>query len=350
MAISKLKARLLGPIMLACLSSACAARASAPASPWGPGPFATLATAKRVVLTVRPSQKVFVSGSGVPLVATFLNRGRIPLLFPQLERARAMFNRMRVMYLPTGRHAGPLLDSPLPNELYSENTTALGPLRPGRSVRFWKPIEIGRYADMTMPGKYLVQLDAGVAKSNTLAVRMVSPKWAVVDGAPAIVPAVARTPVLSKQRSPLMVFVRQDQGAPGGPVSISVCIRAAKKKHDMVIRLSGDALVDIRAVQVVGPDGVAGDRLVSEPKPHHAPIPNWKPAPHTAYGEWLQMHPPKKLPGKTYDLKPGVVYKYAVPINLSCQYDMSLAGVYHVRVELAHPKIWSNWVTVKVPS
>ncbi|MGC8561378.1 MAG: hypothetical protein ACP5O1_11950 [Phycisphaerae bacterium] len=72
------------------------------------------------------------------------------------------------------------------------------------------------------------------------------------------------------------------------------------------------------------------------------------PTPLTAYGRWLLKHPPKRLPEKNYKLKPGVVYQYAVPINLSCQYDMSQGGTYRVRVELAHPKIWSNWIKVKV--
>ena len=30
-------------------------------------------------------------------------------------------------------------------------------------------------------------------------------------------------------------------------------------------------------------------------------------------------------------------------------YDMSLGGVYRVRVELAHTHIWSPWANVKAP-
>lgn len=37
-------------------------------------------------------------------------------------------------------------------------------------------------------------------------------------------------------------------------------------------------------------------------------------------------------------------------INLSSQFDASISGVYHVRIELAHPKVWSNWRDVDVPA
>jgi hypothetical protein len=133
------------------------------------------------------------------------------------------------------------------------------------------------------------------------------------------------------------------------PSSVWVYIRGDKSQREK-LELTGNRLLDFRAIQVEGPDGYNGEELVPKPKPHYIPKPNHQQVPLTAYGRWLVKHPPKKLPEKTYDLKPGVVYKYVVPINLSCQYDMSLAGVYHVRVELAHPKIWSNWATVKVPS
>ncbi|MGC9261887.1 MAG: hypothetical protein ACP5I8_17665, partial [Phycisphaerae bacterium] len=109
-------------------------------------------------------------------------------------------------------------------------------------------------------------------------------------------------------------------------------------------------LLDLRAIQVEGPDGYNGDELVKSPKPHYIPIPNHQQVPLTAYGKWLLKHPPKGLKAKRFTLKSGVVYKYAVPINLSCQFDMSLSGVYHVRVELAHPKVWSNWMDVEVPT
>ena len=115
----------------------------------------------------------------------------------------------------------------------------------------------------------------------------------------------------------------------------------------MALRLAGDPQLDFRAVRVHEPGEYVRGTRVQLPKPHWV-FPKLPP-PLTAYGKWLLKHPPKKLPAKLYTLKPGVVYKYAVPINLSCQYDMSLAGTYRVRVELAHPKIWSNWIKVKVP-
>ena len=134
-----------------------------------------------------------------------------------------------------------------------------------------------------------------------------------------------------------------------GPITVRAFLEY-NGRRPMALRLTGDPQLGFRAVQVTGPN-ITGEYVVAKlPKPHEVPYIRKLPPPLTAYGRWLVKHPPKKLPEKNYTLKPGVVYQYAVPINLSCQYDMSLAGTYHVRVELAHPKIWSNWVTVKVPS
>ncbi len=135
----------------------------------------------------------------------------------------------------------------------------------------------------------------------------------------------------------------------GHAFSVLARVTICAVKKSQTVRLTGNPFVDFRRVLVEGPDGYNGDELVKKPKPHYIPIPDHQQVPLTAYGKWLLKHPPKKLPAKLYTLKPGVVYKYAVPINLSCQYDMSLAGTYRVRVELAHPKIWSNWIKVKVP-
>jgi len=73
------------------------------------------------------------------------------------------------------------------------------------------------------------------------------------------------------------------------------------------------------------------------------------PAPLTAYGMWLRKHPVRGLKRTAYTLKPGIIYKYIEPINLSCMYDMTLAGVYRVRVRLVHTNIWSPWAKITVP-
>ncbi len=132
------------------------------------------------------------------------------------------------------------------------------------------------------------------------------------------------------------------------PVGVWVFLRG-DLQGGASLRLTGNRLLDFRAMKIEGPDEYNGGVLVKNPKPRYIVILNHKQVPLTAYGKWLLKHPPKKLPKKSYTLKPSVVYQYAVPINLSCQYDMSQGGIYHVRVELAHPKIWSNWINIKVP-
>ena len=124
---------------------------------------------------------------------------------------------------------------------------------------------------------------------------------------------------------------------------------ACTGRDPTLVRLTGDPLLDFARIDISGPSYTGQIAVAKKPKPHSEPIPNWKKVPLTTYGKWLAKHPVKGLKWKTYALKPGVVYKYAVPINLSCQYDMSLPGVYHVRVELANPHIWSPWMDVTVP-
>lgn len=132
------------------------------------------------------------------------------------------------------------------------------------------------------------------------------------------------------------------------PILLNVYLRTGKKPARF--RLTGNPLIDFAGTQVAGPDGVNGDHLITKPKPHYGPIPNWKAVPLTAYGKWLSKH---KLSlndkEKDYTLKPGVLYKYAVSVNLPCQFDMSIPGVYHVRLKLAGTSVKSAWEDVRIP-
>ncbi|MGC9261773.1 MAG: hypothetical protein ACP5I8_17050 [Phycisphaerae bacterium] len=166
-------------------------------------------------------------------------------------------------------------------------------------------------------------------------------------------PSVAVEPVVTPFPFPAQekgISLRAGALANGGgmPVTLGVWLRAGPKP--LRLRLTGNPLVDFRSTRVAGPDGFEGDHLVANPKPHYESIPDWKAVPLTAYGKWLAKHRSSKgLKWKTYVLEPGVVYKYTVPVNLSCRFDMSLAGAYHVRLRLARTHIWSPWVTVTVP-
>ena len=163
----------------------------------------------------------------------------------------------------------------------------------------------------------------------------------------ALVPLNLPSPKLpSARKQGLCVVLVHPAAVSPGPITVRAFLEH-KGHAPMALRLTGDPQLDFMAVQIHEPGRYVRGIRVLLPKPHWV-FPKLPP-PLTAYGKWLVKHPPKKLPEKTYDLKPGVVYKYAVPINLSCQYDMSLRGKYHVRIELAHPKIWSNWATVTVP-
>jgi hypothetical protein len=115
------------------------------------------------------------------------------------------------------------------------------------------------------------------------------------------------------------------------------------------LRLTGNPLVDFARIDVIGPSFPGEYTVVQKPKPHDVPFIRKNPAPLTAYGMWLRKHPVRGLKRTAYTLKPGIIYKYIEPINLSCMYDMTLAGVYRVRVRLVHTNIWSPWAKITVP-
>lgn len=134
------------------------------------------------------------------------------------------------------------------------------------------------------------------------------------------------------------------------PLPVLLVIYLHTGKAPVQLRLTGDPLVDFRKAQVDGPDGLNGDRLIEKPKPHYRPIPNWNAVPRTAYGSWLVRHKlGQHLKWRKYTLQPGVLYKYAVPVNLACQFDLSIPGTYHVRLGLAGTNVRSAWTDVRIP-
>lgn len=163
----------------------------------------------------------------------------------------------------------------------------------------------------------------------------------------AVEPAAVPLPFHEQDRGP---WLRAKMLASGQALPATLRVWLCAGPTPLRLRLTGNPLVDFRSTRAAGPDGFDGDHLVADPQPHYVPIPNWKAVPLTAYGKWLKRHRSQKgLKWGTYTLKPGVVYKYAVPVNLSCRLDLSLPGVYHVRLRLAHTHMWSPWVRVTVP-
>lgn len=135
-----------------------------------------------------------------------------------------------------------------------------------------------------------------------------------------------------------------------GTGRVTLCVQFLNDgQRSAKVHLTGNPSADFSAIQVTGPSFPGESITVQKPKPHEVPYIRKNPATLTAYGKWLSKHPIKNLKRKTYVLKPGVVYKYAEPINLSCMYDMSLSGVYRVRVRLKDSNIWSPWTNITVP-
>lgn len=359
---------------------------------------ASIIAASSVKLVVGAETKHFTSGSMIPLRVSFLNSGKVPFCFVQSYPAYNTF-----LFTSTLNAAHTKVPPTSFGQKWSSRraflpTHWLPPVQvvaPGRKAEYLtKPVDgqivpVGRFVDMTMPGIYRLRLitkygmvdDVAGAVHTMAGYRNIGPhRFLLQDGfafvakrtsaaaqrlvifvhSCSVPETISDVPLFKshnqelsasgsrKSTTGLVLLPRYTLGA-GGPRSVEVQL-CNREGRPISVRITGNPFVDFRRVQVAGPDGLNGDHLVARPSPHYEPIPNWKEVPLTAYGKWLVKHRVSKgLKWKTYTLKPGVVYKYAVPVNLSCQFDMSLPGVYHVRLHLAGTKLKSGWVDVTVP-
>ena len=337
-----------------------------------------------------------VSGASVPVHITLVNRSGLPLQLDPLGLGGIMLARFYVGL--AGGSRGPngsirlnangrwKIPPVLPG---SKAVASDGVLPPGQSEHWLGGYALTNLYDITIPGRYRFAIRSNyglylvrrkvwregramaiglhyflpgvwskrsLKPSERVSTGLLSNFTSLVVSAPyheatagALVPVEGRVPhFLGAGARALHIELAGPAAPDPGPATVQAFF-ASNLPRAAMIKLAGDPQTDFAAVQVTGPSMDGEVVLAKLPKPHYVAYISKALAPLTAYGKWLLKHPPKKLPKKTYTLKPGVEYQYAVPINLSCQYDMSLAGTYRVRVELAHPKIWSNWIKVKVP-
>ena len=310
------------------------------------GAFSTL-TAGNAKLWLTTSDHKTTAGVPAFLTAHLHNLGRVPIYIPRGIGPLQYF-KVNARYLGGHGHVPWLREGIIGQEMNIHRLiSAL--VQPGQSIRLWRKVEINRYLDMSMPGLYKIRFAVGHLESNWLKF-MVRPPEVQLPVGKILRPSSENWPQHGgKKQNAIQLrisgftFAGKTQAE-----GVWVFLRGGGRNGKNV-ELTGNRLVDLAAIQVEGPDGYNGDELVKKPKPHYIPMPNHQQVPFTAYGKWLLTHAPKALQEKRFTLKPGVVYKYAVPINLSCQFDMSLSGVYRVRIELAHPRVWSNWARLTVP-
>jgi hypothetical protein len=348
--------------------------------------------ANQVRLLAKAPEPSVVSGAGPAVCVIILNRSGLPLYLTQPCPARLVFRFLAEGNAADRRHPAATAFGnrwgPRRALVGIGPPTPIRRVKPGAALPYQtvsgQAIPSGRYVDLTLPGSYRLRVltsrrirryGPGQMPINFTPTR-VGPHlflFATGGGPPTggrplyralsnwtkvkILPPYGRAPAAaliaagaSKLAAPAargFAILLADPDVKGpGPITVRAFLEY-NGHGPMALRLTGDPQLDFRAVEVHEPGGYARGTRVQLPKPHWV-FPKLPP-PLTAYGKWLLKHPPKKLPEKNYTLKPGVVYKYTVPINLSCQYDMSRSGTYRVRVELAHPNIWSNWIKVKVP-
>ena len=357
---------------------------------------------KGVSLLIRANPKQFIAGAMVPIVASFSNKGKLPLCFVQSYPARYTFllrgifvaGNLRVFHLRFGqecrgqiavpRHWFPTIQVVMSGKQAEYFTNSVG----NRAVL------AGRFLDMTMPGEYRIQLHTkyGLQSAGSgpiSAWRRLGPHLSLIQDGSATIHTVRgqpwRWPHGSKpirsnwlkvtvttpyQELPKQTLIQSGGAMPTPPKnargSVQVLLTSVKTggsgpisvraefsipgKRPADVRLTGNPFADFAAMDVTGPSYPGEYTVVQVPRPHNVPFLRKTPTPLTAYGKWLAKNPAKaKLEWKNYTLKPGMVYKYAEPINLSCRFDLSLSGVYRVRVRLAHTHIWSPWEKIIVP-
>ncbi len=342
-----------------------------------------------VSIVLTPVHREFTSGSMVPVRVTFNNKGKLPFRYPCPFSAEYMLlfratqgggrppphgtafgssHRRTNLFVPgfypgsstiaplaskpylglggARQPAGRYVDLTLPGVYRLRTMTKFPPhlARPGASDRGRKAVGTIVILSLELAGPHLVT--EGRVRSNWAKVRILPPYpkppgVAVSPAGGAVAkPAVALKPGLQVE------LVKPVAKGPGPFVVHALFVDGGPQP--ITVRLTGNPLVDFKSIQVHGPSYLDRGFNAQTPKPHWVTTIPAVPK-LTAYGKWLLKHPPKKMLEKSYTLRPGVVYKYAVPINLRCEYDMSIWGCYHVRVELANPKVWSNWKKVEVP-
>ncbi len=333
--------------LLASLASICATAFIGGVTNSAPPMWAGGENVMNVELKIGLRSRKYISGFPVPVRATFINKGHRPFCFPGHIAPALLFSKILVLEAATRTAAEPVRAGGA-RELWNYDAIR-DAAPPGHSAQFWEPVYVNRAADVTMPGKYLTRLEDGKIKSNWLPFRVIAPPSRVPGGVPLVYSPSAKGLRWIASDKSVQICVRQETAAGGAHLPLVTVFFRNTARGIIHLRLSGDPFFDFMP-RMGGPDGANGDELVKHPHPHWVPIVNKTAVPLTVFGHWLaKQKTPRSLEWRPYSLKPRAVYEYAVPINLGCRFDLSLPGVYRVRVRLAHSKVRSPWAKITVP-
>ncbi len=349
------------------------------------------APARGISLRIATEKKMYASGSAIPVHADFLNHGNRPFAFLQYPGETENTFICAGTY---GRHGRPVQltlfghralhrRAYLSRHWYPPNQIVASQ----KSSQYCSPVPVGRYLDMTLPGEYHIRLTSkyGIQSAGSehawngdLAV---GPHFRLIqDGDGSIVAKrvglsnrissnwLKFTVTAPYRRLPALALTASTKAGPKLPKNVPIGIHIVLTEPDvhgpgpigmrakLVVagrnpvtrRLTGNPFADFGKIEITGPSDLDEITIVKVPKPHEI-ISKLAIPPLTAYGRWSVAHPPTGLKSRAYTLKPGVVYDYSKPINLSCHYDLSLPGIYRVRVRLSHTRIWSPWTEITIP-
>ncbi|HTV47284.1 MAG TPA: hypothetical protein VMG59_02460 [Phycisphaerae bacterium] len=345
-----------------------------------------------IILKIVSDSTKIVSGYPIALSVSIANHSSLPFCFvdPRMPETFFACNSGGPSLTRYGRSIiGTLL---VPGSHPTLPTNIVGP---GKSTVWGIPFPLTRLYDLSLPSTYQIRLQTqrdiylvngtsqiyisignNIAIAKAIGKRLYLPSFGenlqqpqfIADGIAesnslllTILPPAGQPPVSAL--IPAQVMLSPISGSVPGGVSMSFITASGNNsfptllwvylyagKTPIQIRLTGDPMIDFHDTKVDGPDGINGDELIEKPEPHYGPIPNWESVPLTAYGEWMSKQKmPKDLTWKTYVLEPNMIYKYAIPINLGCQFDMSMSGKYHIRLSLVNSTISSAWTDIFIP-
>ena len=217
---------------------------------------------------------------------------------------------------------------------------------PGHAYALPLTLSLSHIFDLSVPGKYKVQIAGLGMISNAIRFRILPPRLALSG------------PALATLKGPVPEFVTA-WGKPHDHLQMAAYWRFNPDGSRVVrvrvlfrvvghtarsIRLCGNPEVDFAKCKVVGPMFKNVHILAGR----FARIAN-RPAPPSAYGHWLVTQGRAMRASarwKRYRTSPGKIYQYWRPMVVNRRYDLSVPGPYTFSARLAKSQLETGTLTV----
>lgn len=204
------------------------------------------------------------------------------------------------------------------------------------SYTFLLPLALSHIFDLSVPGKYEVQLAGLGLISNVVKFRVPPPRRRPTGPAIrkfTVAPLVGVTWGKPWHGLEASAYVNVTPWTANPTARVQILFRCVGR-HPAAVSLTGNPQIDFRQRRVTGPFHTAAQS---------------GPAPLTAYGKLLAKADRTISPSaKVYTLEPGTVYAYWRPLVLNREFDLSLYGPYRFTARLGSTSLRTAPETVYV--